>query len=638
MPGRTAQKDGDKLLQVITRTAEPLTGEQFLQQLTRSLAEAMDARYAFICEYLPETERVRDLAFWADGKFQPPGEYDIDGTPCAHVLAGEVKCYPRHVAQMFPKYEWLTEVGAESYLAIPLKNAASQVLGHMGVMDTRPLEHSPTDLTVFQILGARACAELERKRYEEALLQNEARLARVLGSAMDAIVTIDTGRRITFFNAAAERVFGCASAWAVGQPLDRFLSKPLRGLLEGFLKRADDTDGTPQQMWAPAGLTALRANHEEFPVEATVAAIDATDGRLYTIVLRDVNDRVRAQAELGRLHEQNAFLQQAIEEQFKFEQMIGNSEPMQALYGAIESVAPAETTVLVTGDTGTGKELVAHAIHKLSQRRDRLLVKMNCAALPAELIESELFGHEKGAFTGATSQRKGRFELADGGTIFLDEVGELSPAAQAKLLRILQEQEFERVGGSRTIKVNVRVIAATNRDLQAMVKAGGFRADLFYRLNVFPVAVPALRERGRDVLAIAQHFLARYARKLGRQARGFDAVSLQRLEQYDWPGNVRELQNVIERAVILATGTQVRIPELTQPSGGSQAPSGPDLRPLEQIESEYIASVLRMTNWVVEGKRGAAAVLGLEPSTLRYRMQKLGIQRPKPGSGAAQGT
>ncbi len=265
-----------------------------------------------------------------------------------------------------------------------------------------------------------------------------------------------------------------------------------------------------------------------------------------------------------------------------------------------------------------------------------MLVKMNCAALPGELIESELFGHEKGAFTGALQQRKGRFEMADGGSLFLDEVGELTLPAQAKLLRVLQEQEFERVGGSRVIKVDVRVIAATNRDLGEMVKAGTFRSDLYYRLNVFPIDVPPLRARREDIPVLVDHFLGTLARKLGRRFRGVDAISLKRLQSYQWPGNIRELQNIIERAAVIAAGEVVQVPELeasafAPPAGGGAGP----LRTLEDVETEHIREVLKLTEWIIEGKRGAAGILGMEPSTLRYRMQKLGIRRPRPDAEAS---
>jgi transcriptional regulator with GAF, ATPase, and Fis domain len=256
------------------------------------------------------------------------------------------------------------------------------------------------------------------------------------------------------------------------------------------------------------------------------------------------------------------------------------------------------------------------------------MVKMNCAALPAELIESELFGHEKGAFTGATCQRKGRFEMADGGTLFLDEVGELSLPAQAKLLRVLQEQEFERVGGQRTIKVDVRVIAASNRDLAAMVEAGRFRSDLYYRLNVFPVRVPPLRERREDISLLVSYFLGKFSRKLGREFSGLDDRSMAQLRSHDWPGNVRELQNVIERAAVLTEGLIVHVAPLAGAMRVAPAAAGPDLRTMEAVEYAHILQVLNVTEWVIEGKRGAAAILALEPSTLRYRMQKLGIRRP----------
>jgi transcriptional regulator with GAF, ATPase, and Fis domain len=295
-------------------------------------------------------------------------------------------------------------------------------------------------------------------------------------------------------------------------------------------------------------------------------------------------------------------------------------------------VASTDSTVLILGETGTGKELVARAIHDRSPRRERPLVKVNCAALPRELVESELFGHEKGAFTGATQQRRGRFELADGGTLFLDEVGELPLEAQAKLLRVLQEQEFERVGGTRSLHTDVRVIAGTNRDLQAQVGAGGFRSDLFYRLNVFPVTVPPLRERREDIPPLVAHFLARSARKLGKGFEGVSSGFLDRAMAYAWPGNVRELENAVERAAILSRGPLLDALEPFAAAGASPRAEAPaavaPAGTLEDVERAYIRRVLGETRWAIEGKQGAAAVLGLNPSTLRGRMRKLGIRKP----------
>jgi len=282
---------------------------------------------------------------------------------------------------------------------------------------------------------------------------------------------------------------------------------------------------------------------------------------------------------------------------------------------------------LIQGETGTGKELVARAVHNRSRRKDRPLVKVNCGSIPAGLVESELFGHEKGAFTGATQRRTGRFELANSGTIFLDEVTELPLDTQVKLLRVLQEGEFERVGSSQTMKVDVRVIAATNRDLKDVVKNGSFRSDVFYRLHVFPLEVPALRERKDDIPLLVNFFLSKFGKKLGKEVRGVAQNSMDSLISYDWPGNVRELQNIVERAVVLARGPIVQIDDSMMRSGGAVQESTVDT--LENTERNHIIRALKETQWVVHGKKGAAELLGINPSTLRSRMEKLGIKKPQ---------
>ena len=314
------------------------------------------------------------------------------------------------------------------------------------------------------------------------------------------------------------------------------------------------------------------------------------------------------------------------------EAIVGESPALRRVLALIGQVAPTESTVLIQGETGTGKELVARAIHDRSPRRERPLVKINCAALPRELVESELFGHEKGAFTGAVQQRRGRFELADGGSLFLDEVGELPLEAQAKLLRVLQEHEFERVGGSHSLHADVRVIAATNRDLQSQVAAGTFRADLYYRLNVFPIMLPPLRDRREDVAPLLRHFAAQASRKLGFPPSGVPRAFLDEALAYAWPGNIRELENLVERAVIMSGGASL------DPAGlfGAQAPAthgaavasgSVGLSTLEVLERDHIRRVLDSTHWRIEGDSGAARVLGLNASTLRGRMRKLGIHK-----------
>jgi len=309
-------------------------------------------------------------------------------------------------------------------------------------------------------------------------------------------------------------------------------------------------------------------------------------------------------------------------------ELIGGSDAMKYLLYRIGQVAPAATTVLIQGETGTGKELVAEAIHRRGSRRARALVKVNCAALPPSLAESELFGHEKGAFTGAQAQRKGRFELADGATLFLDEVGELSPEIQAKLLRVLQDGEFQRVGGDRTIKVDVRVIAATNRDLARDVVAGRFREDLLYRLDVFPITVAPLRKRVEDIPMLAQLFVAHFCEKLGRPVLDLPKSVVQALQAYAWPGNVRELQNVIERAVLVSDGTLLRLADSLKANTWVAADDA-TLQSLADAERSHILRVLEACSWKVEGQKGAAEILGLKPSTLRSRMAKLEIEREK---------
>ncbi|HEY1872894.1 MAG TPA: sigma-54 dependent transcriptional regulator [Steroidobacteraceae bacterium] len=370
---------------------------------------------------------------------------------------------------------------------------------------------------------------------------------------------------------------------------------------------------------------------------------------------RELEDRVAARtAELktalaevqvleSRLQQENRYLKQELSESGNLGEIIGSAPALQDALRKVAAVAPTDSTVLIHGETGTGKELIARELHAQSRRHDKPLIKLNCSAISAGLVESELFGHVKGAFTGASDKRMGRFELADRGTLLLDEVSELPLETQVKLLRVLQEQEFEPVGSSRTIKVDVRVIAATNRDLPADVRSGRFRSDLFYRLNVFPIEVPALRERAEDIGLLANHFLQRMARKLGKPLQRIAPATLAELKRYSWPGNIRDLQNTIERAAVLATGPElvvdwdlgppavattasVAAPTSAPPSQPSPERSpGAECQSLESIEREHIIAMLRRTRGVVEGPHGAAQLLEMNPSTVRFRMKKLSI-------------
>jgi PAS domain S-box-containing protein len=530
----------------------------------------------------------------------------------------------------------------------------------------------PRGLAILRIFAARARAEIDRMQAETALRESERRLSRILESAMDAIVTFDSERRVELFNDAAEKIFRCRAGDAIGHPIDRFLTDRFRRALDTAVSGLERGDPTHPYIWAPDGLTAMRADGSEFPVEVTISHVDVGGRILFTLILRDVDERRRAQDELRNLHLQNEYLQDEIRSVHNFEEIIGRSDALRAVLEKVRLVAETDSSVLILGETGSGKELIARAVHSNSKRKDRPLIKVNLAALPSGLVESELFGHEKGAFTGATERRIGRFELASGGTIFLDEIGDVPPEVQVKLLRVLQEQEFERVGGTKTIRTDVRVIAATNRDLERAVDAGSFRSDLYYRLSVFPVRLPPLRERKEDIPQLVHYFAARYSAKIGRKISRVPGDVMQRLVAYPWPGNVRELENVIERAVILSPGPALelagealatpatsaaptpRVVEATARAGSDRAsragataePSGPlapsagaspAARPpappaganatLEEVERRHIVAVLKRTRWRIDGPQGAASVLKLHPSTLRSRIRKLGIQR-----------
>jgi formate hydrogenlyase transcriptional activator len=366
---------------------------------------------------------------------------------------------------------------------------------------------------------------------------------------------------------------------------------------------------------------------EQFPLLTRVAGQIA-------IAVRNAFSYERIEELNAQLAREKLYLEDEIRSDYQFDEIIGRSKALGRVLREIETVAPTDSTVLISGETGSGKELVARAIHQLSTRGDHAFVKLNCAAIPTGLLESELFGHEKGAFTGAINQRIGRFELANRGTVFLDEVGEIPLELQPKLLRVLQEREFERLGSTRTLRTDARLIAATNRDLAAMVDEQTFRQDLFYRLNVFPITVPPLRERREDIPMLVRHFAQQFARRMKKNVENISSETMEALTQYEWPGNIRELQNLIERAVILTTGPTLDVPVTAL--NGRKTPALPAGRPsrgaevetLEDADRRHIVAALERTNWVIAGPNGAAARLGIKRSTLQFRMRKLGIVRP----------
>jgi formate hydrogenlyase transcriptional activator len=516
-----AQRRAEELLRAITEGTATVTGTKFFASLVQHLAAALRVRRVYVAECL-ENDRARSRALWMGNDFQPNFEYDVTNTPCMKVTQGETCLYAHDVQDYFPTNQFLKLFKAQSYLGVPLWSSAHRVIGHMVLVDDKPMAEDPLWVSVLQTFAARAGVELEREQAEEKL-------------------------------------------------------------------------------------------------RAALAEVESLKNRL--------------QAE-------NVYLQEEIRKEHNFEEMVGHSPALMTLLQKVERVAGTDATVLISGETGSGKELIARALHNSGPRKHRPLVKVNCGAVPASLLESELFGHVKGAFTGAIDRRIGRFELADGGTLFLDEIGELPLDTQVKLLRVLQEQEFEPVGSSKTLRVDVRIIAATNRNLAEEVRAGRFRSDLFFRLNVVPLTVPPLRERPLDVPLLVTYFISRFAKKFGRKIDGVSRETMERLTQYSWPGNIRELQNIVERAVVLSTGPLLQVdpdvlpladaatPPTREPETLADQPHGTRLVSLNDAERRHIQAVLTQTHGVIEGPAGAAKILNLHPNTLRSRMKKLGVTRP----------
>jgi transcriptional regulator with GAF, ATPase, and Fis domain len=518
----SAERRAEELLHAITEGTAAVTGTKFFASLVQHLAQALRVRRVYVAECL-ENDFARSRALWMGNDLQPNFEYNVSNTPCMKVTQGETCLYTQNVQDYFPTNQFLKNFGAQSYLGVPLWSSSShRVIGHMVLVDDKPMSADPLWVSVLQTFAARAGVELEREQAEEKL--------------REALVEVES------------------------------------------LK--------------------------------------------------------------NRLQAENVYLQEEIRREHNFEEMVGQSPALVTLLQKVERVADTDATVLISGETGSGKELIARALHNSGPRKHRPLVKVNCGAVPASLLESELFGHVKGAFTGAIDRRVGRFELADGGTLFLDEIGELPLETQVKLLRVLQEQEFEPVGSSKTMHVDVRIIAATNRDLAEEVRAGRFRSDLFFRLNVVPLTVPPLRERPGDIPLLVTYFLSRFAKRFGRKIDGVSRDTMDRLVRYQWPGNVRELQNIVERAVVLSTGTLLKVdPDIlpiaeatasTALPADGRAAAAPAMAfvSLDDAERRHIEAVLSQTKGVIEGPTGAAKILDLHPNTLRSRMKKLGVSRP----------
>lgn len=600
-----------------------VTGHDFFRSLVKHLARGLGVRYSFIAECLPN-RRARSLAFWSGDDAGPDFEYDLHGTPCLNVTEGRTCHYDCNLQKLFPEDQGFIDLHAESYLGVPVRDSTGRVIGHLVIFDTKPMPADPLVVSIMEIFAARAGVELERARaFENLHRQNaeiEARYRDLFEEAPIAYVNEGLDSKFIRANRAAMRILGITPDQVEGTYGKNFIPDTpdaQRRLREAFdsIGRGIDTSGVVLE---------LRRRDNGKPIWIQWWSKPDPSGTYTRTMFVDITERVLMEQEKARLEAQNTYLREEIRSEHNFGEIVGNSPALRAVLQQVEQVAPTDSTVLINGETGTGKELIARAIHERSRRKTRPLVKVNCGAISAGLVESELFGHVKGAFTGALANRDGRFKVADGGTIFLDEVGELLAETQVKLLRVLQEHEFEPIGSDKTVKVDVRIIAATNRNLDDAVKAGKFRSDLLYRLNVFPIQIPPLRDRQADVPLLVTFFVQTVAKKLGKKITRIADNTMQRLADYDWPGNIRELQNIIERAVILSPGDELILDRDFRPVTHETAAGAS----MESAERRHIESVLAQTNWVIEGDRGAAKILDMHPNTLRSRLKKLGIQRP----------
>jgi formate hydrogenlyase transcriptional activator len=557
---------------------------------------------------------------------------------------------PVFISDIFSHPNWsnfrgfVLHSGLRAAWSTPIMSHDGRVLGTF-CMYYREVRHpSPGEIQLIDYASRIAGIAIERDRSHSALTlafekikTNEERFRLILDTIPGFVFTLSAAGEVEHLNRQVLEYFGkTPEEWKNSPNFEAVHPDDLPRVIDAWRRWLET--GQPHDL----ELRQRRADGVYRWFQSRALPARDTEGRTtgWYILLTDIDDRKRAEDELersfeeikrlkDRLHDENVVLREQIDQVFMFEEIVGSSPALKTVLSSIVKVAPTDSTVLITGETGTGKELIARAIHKGSQRAGQSFISVNCAAIPSSLIASELFGHEKGAFTGAVQRRQGRFELAHTGTIFLDEIGELPAETQIALLRVLQEHQFERVGGSRVIPTDVRIIAATNRDLPAAIAAGTFRADLFYRLNVFPIHVPPLRYRKEDIPMLVEYFVKRYAENARKQISKIDKNTLKLCQSYPWPGNIRELQNIIERSVILCTGDTFWIDEgwLSSQNAPPQEPSGPLTQMVQIYEKELIEAALAESKGKVAGPKGAAAKLGIPRTTLDLKIKQLDIKK-----------
>lgn len=628
------QKAEEQLLKTISEATVSLTGMDYLRELTKYITSTLNVRYALISECANEAKtRVRTISYTDRETLLENIEYELEGTPCEIVMQGKDFFCADELEKQFPK-----EKGIQSYISVPvISPATGKVIGHIAALDNIKMKHNRNQFNILRIFAGRAGAEMDRiealKKLEELnrqleinLNESEERYRDLFDNAPIAYVHEGLDSKFIRANLAATRILGISPdeiPSTYGKSFVPNTPDAQKRLKDAFdsIGRGTDTSGVVLELCRKDNGQTIFIQWWSNPDPG---------GEFTRTMFVDITDKVLMEREQEKLKAQNQYLREEIKLSNNFAEIISTGKTFNKVLYQIEQVASTDATVLILGESGTGKELIARAVHNISNRNKKPLVKVNCATLPANLIESELFGHERGAFTGAMERKIGRFELADGGTIFLDEIGELPIELQAKLLRVLQEGEFERLGNPRTMKVNVRVVAATNRNLEIAIQKKEFREDLYYRLNVFPITCPPLRDRKEDIPMLVNHFCKKYEGRIGKKITAIPDRVMDALMAYHWPGNIRELENIIERGLILSSenklqfGEWLPINKILEEDTSNSIP-----KTLEQVERQHIISALKKTNWKVSGEKGAAKILGLNPTTLEARMKKLGIEREK---------
>ncbi len=614
-----------------------LTGEEFFRQLVYGISKVLQVDAVWIAEFHKGQNSMTTMAFVNNENYLPNFTYLLDSTPCEKVInSSTLVHYADRLSDLFPlDLKMLSKFNGQSYVGSSLHDAAGQVIGNLAILDSKPIHVTNEIAQIIKIIKSRAEAELQRLRREKEILHRENQLRGLINGVHDLLINMDHHGKIMMLNSVAELTLGIENNQG-DLHISQFLTDSSRSKLLSLIENLVGKNGSENYLLVPGHLELKTQDSDSYRAEGMLSHYELDEKIYYTLVLRKQDEKAESDERIRQLKAETDYLRVELEEIKESNQLLGESISMRKLLQNVYMVSHTEATVLINGETGTGKELVAQHIHQISNRRQKPMVAVNCGAIPASLIESEFFGHAKGAFTGATAERKGRFQLANGGTIFLDEIGELPLDLQVKLLRVIQEGELEPVGSSKTIKVDVRIITATHRNLFELIRENKFREDLYYRLNVFPIEVPPLRERENDVVLIADTFINKFARRNGKKIQPLTEAQKVLLKSYYWPGNIRELQNIIERSVILADNgiLDLHTTLATDKTSVRNSVQASDERILTkdeflEFEKQNIIRALKASNWKVSGKDGAAALLQMVPSTLSSRIAALGIKTPK---------